>query len=48
MGIEYFHNNLAMNFSYHSQGTAIYCKDFIPCNKQNQIQFSMSYIDWCC
>ena len=32
-----------MNFSYRSQGTAIYCKSFTPCNKQNHIQFNMSF-----
>ena len=41
MGIRQFHNNLAINFSYRSQETAIYCKDFISRNKQNQIQFNM-------
>ena len=29
--------------SYHSQGTLIYCKSFIPCNKQNHIQFNMNF-----
>ena len=32
-----------MNFSYSSQGTAIYCKYFIPRNKQNHIEFNMNF-----
>ena len=32
-----------MNFIYHSQGTGIYCKSFIPHNKQNHIQLNMSF-----
>ena len=32
-----------MNFSYHAQGKAIYCKSFIARSKQNHIQFKMGF-----
>ena len=35
LGIRRFHYRLAQNCSYCSQGTAVYCKSFIPSNKQS-------------
>ena len=44
MIIRGFHDILALNFSCSSQGK-IFCKSFIPRNKQNQIQFNMT-VKW--
>ena len=34
-------------FSDHSQGTAIYCKSFLSCNKQDHLQFNRALGECC-
>ena len=43
LGIRQFHFKLALNLSYHLAYTAIFCKSFIPCSKQNHIQFKKGF-----